>query len=124
MSDLQAVIFDFDGVLADTVPLHYRSFRELFAAEGVEFTFEDYQSFTSTPYWHSGLDFRTDAGTPVLSATAGTVVKVLRYLIKLLNQNPLVQLALIVRVPAGAINEIQVMSHLDETHASFNQPPR
>ncbi len=39
----QAAIFDFDGVLADTIPVHYRSFRKLFEAEGREFTFEDYQ---------------------------------------------------------------------------------
>jgi beta-phosphoglucomutase family hydrolase len=44
---LRAVIFDFDGVLADTVPLHFRSFHELFAAEGVDFTFDDYQEFAN-----------------------------------------------------------------------------
>lgn len=42
---IHAVIFDFDGVLADTVPLHFRSFHELFAAEGVDFTFDHYQEF-------------------------------------------------------------------------------
>lgn len=40
---LEAVIFDFDGVLADTVPLHRESYRDLFAEEGVEFTDEDYR---------------------------------------------------------------------------------
>jgi beta-phosphoglucomutase len=39
----QAAIFDFDGVLADTIPLHFESFRRLFEAEGARFTFEDYQ---------------------------------------------------------------------------------
>ena len=38
----RAAIFDFDGVLADTVDLHYTSFRRLFADEGVDFSFADY----------------------------------------------------------------------------------
>lgn len=37
-----AAIFDFDGVLMNTIPLHYRSYRDLFATEGVAFSFEDY----------------------------------------------------------------------------------
>jgi len=39
----QAAIFDFDGVIADSIPLHYEAFRRVFAAEGVAFTFEDYR---------------------------------------------------------------------------------
>jgi beta-phosphoglucomutase len=40
----RAAIFDLDGVIADTVPLHFRSFRDLFAAEGVDFSFDDYKA--------------------------------------------------------------------------------
>ena len=39
----RAVIFDFDGVLVNTISLHYSSYRRLFASEGVTFTFGDYQ---------------------------------------------------------------------------------
>ncbi len=39
----QAAIFDFDGVIANSIPLHLESFRRLFADEGVDFTFNDYQ---------------------------------------------------------------------------------
>lgn len=39
---LEAVVFDFDGVLADTEPLHFRSFRETLAAEGIELSERDY----------------------------------------------------------------------------------
>lgn len=44
LSSIRAVIFDFDGVIADTIPLHFQSFRELFATEGVDFSFEDYKT--------------------------------------------------------------------------------
>jgi beta-phosphoglucomutase len=40
---IKAAIFDFDGVLVNTIPLHFRSFRELFREQGVEFTFDDYR---------------------------------------------------------------------------------
>src|SRR2546425_2709658 len=39
---LTAIVFDFDGVIADTEPLHYRAFRDVLADEGVELTTRDY----------------------------------------------------------------------------------
>lgn len=39
----KAAIFDFDGVIANSIPLHFESFRRLFSEEGVEFTFDDYR---------------------------------------------------------------------------------
>lgn len=39
---IQAVIFDVDGVLLDTVPYHFRAWKQLFSEEGVSFTFQDY----------------------------------------------------------------------------------
>ena len=41
--NLRAVIFDFDGVIADTVPLHYQSYKRLFEEQGKEYTWEEYQ---------------------------------------------------------------------------------
>jgi beta-phosphoglucomutase family hydrolase len=38
----RAVIFDLDGVLVWTIPVHFSAFRETFAAEGKDFTFDDY----------------------------------------------------------------------------------
>jgi len=38
----QAVIFDFDGVLFDTEPLHYRAFAELLSGRGMEVDRGDY----------------------------------------------------------------------------------
>jgi len=38
----QAVIFDFDGILADTEPIHYRAFRKVLEPLGLEFPWEEY----------------------------------------------------------------------------------
>jgi HAD superfamily hydrolase (TIGR01509 family) len=42
MTALEAIIFDFDGVIADSEPLHYEAFRRTLAGEGVELSREDY----------------------------------------------------------------------------------
>jgi beta-phosphoglucomutase len=39
---IQAVVFDFDGVLADSEPIHFRVYRELLAPSGVTLTKEAY----------------------------------------------------------------------------------
>jgi len=39
---LQAVVFDFDGVIADSEPLHFRAFRDILAEVGVELTEAEY----------------------------------------------------------------------------------
>jgi beta-phosphoglucomutase-like phosphatase (HAD superfamily) len=39
---LQAIVFDFDGVIANTEPLHFRAFRDVFAARGIALTEADY----------------------------------------------------------------------------------
>jgi beta-phosphoglucomutase-like phosphatase (HAD superfamily) len=41
---LRAIIFDFDGVLADTEPLHLRAYQDVLAAEGITLTGHDYYS--------------------------------------------------------------------------------
>lgn len=39
---LNAVIFDFDGVIVDTEPLHYRAFQELLEPLGLGYTWDEY----------------------------------------------------------------------------------
>jgi beta-phosphoglucomutase len=39
---LRAIIFDFDGVLANTEPLHLRAYQEILAREGMTLTEHDY----------------------------------------------------------------------------------
>jgi HAD superfamily hydrolase (TIGR01509 family) len=41
---LRAVVFDFDGVIANSEPLHFRAFRETLAVAGVTLTEPDYYS--------------------------------------------------------------------------------
>lgn len=41
---LRAVVFDFDGVIVDTEPLHFRSLRDALAPDGVVITEEEYWS--------------------------------------------------------------------------------
>jgi beta-phosphoglucomutase len=39
---LSAVIFDFDGIIVDTEPLHYRAFQEILAPIGLGYSWQDY----------------------------------------------------------------------------------
>ena len=39
---IRAVIFDFDGVIANSEPLHFTAFHDVLAAEGVAFSEEEY----------------------------------------------------------------------------------
>jgi beta-phosphoglucomutase len=40
---INAVIFDLDGVVVDTVPIHFKAWKRMFNEYGKEFTFEDYK---------------------------------------------------------------------------------
>lgn len=40
---LDAVIFDFDGIIVDTEPLHYRAFQEILEPMGLGYSWEQYQ---------------------------------------------------------------------------------
>jgi beta-phosphoglucomutase len=42
MKGLQAIVFDFDGVIADSERLHLRSYQEILAPEGITMSNEDY----------------------------------------------------------------------------------
>jgi HAD superfamily hydrolase (TIGR01509 family) len=39
---LSAVIFDFDGIIVDTEPLHYRAFQEVLAPLGLGYSWQEY----------------------------------------------------------------------------------
>lgn len=40
-SEIEAIIFDLDGTLVDTEPLHYIAWKEAFASQNIDFSFED-----------------------------------------------------------------------------------
>ena len=40
---MKAAIFDLDGVIVNTVPLHFRAWQRMFDEYGKEFSFEDYK---------------------------------------------------------------------------------
>ncbi|MFH1831148.1 MAG: beta-phosphoglucomutase family hydrolase [Pseudomonadota bacterium] len=40
---LEAAIFDLDGVVVDTVPIHFKAWKRMFNEYGHEFSFEDYK---------------------------------------------------------------------------------
>jgi len=44
MSGMTAGIFDLDGVIVNTVPLHFKSWQKMFKEYGKDFTFEDYKN--------------------------------------------------------------------------------
>ena len=39
---LAAVIFDFDGIIVDTEPLHYKAFQEILVPLGLGYPWEEY----------------------------------------------------------------------------------
>ncbi len=41
---LKAALFDMDGVLTDTVPLHYKAWHRMFTGQGYEFDFDIYKA--------------------------------------------------------------------------------
>ncbi len=41
--DFKAAIFDLDGVIVNTVPLHFKAWQKMFKEYGRDFTFEDYK---------------------------------------------------------------------------------
>ncbi|MDP8229765.1 MAG: beta-phosphoglucomutase family hydrolase [Candidatus Gorgyraea atricola] len=40
---MKAAIFDLDGVIVNTVPLHFRAWKKMFAEYGKDFSFKDYK---------------------------------------------------------------------------------
>lgn len=47
--DIRALIFDMDGVIADTLDLHYRAWQRLSRDEGIPFTAEQYRFMQGLP---------------------------------------------------------------------------
>ena len=46
---LKAVIFDMDGVIIDSEPMHNKAYHDMFDEVGIEVSTEFYESFTGNP---------------------------------------------------------------------------
>ena len=44
VSEFKGAIFDMDGVIVDTVPIHFRAWERMFSEYGVDFSFEEYKT--------------------------------------------------------------------------------
>lgn len=68
MRQIKAVLFDMDGVLINTEPLHYRMWKETFRGRGLEIDYDIYKGCIGTTdaflmeliYHNYGRDFRDD----------------------------------------------------------------
>ena len=74
-SALQAVIFDFDGVIADSEPLHFRAFQQALAEDGLELASKEYYA-RYLGYDDVGMfqAFGEDHGVPMDAARVSTLV--------------------------------------------------
>lgn len=43
MPELKGLIFDMDGVVVNTIPLHFKAWKRMFSDYGVAFSFDDYK---------------------------------------------------------------------------------
>ncbi len=70
---MKAIIFDMDGVLTDTEPLHFEVWKQVFAERGLEIDYEHYKGcIGSTRHFlcelllkYYGKDFRNDSELPI-----------------------------------------------------------
>lgn len=68
---LKGVIFDLDGVIVDTVGLHFSAWKKMFTDYGKEFTFEDYkEKVDGIPRMSGARAILTDISDEELDAAA------------------------------------------------------
>ena len=72
---LQAIIFDFDGVIADSEPLHFRAFQQALAEDGLELAPKEYYA-RYLGYDDVGMfqAFGEDRGLPMDAARVSALV--------------------------------------------------
>ncbi len=58
--EIKGAIFDMDGVIVDTVPIHFKAWKKMFTEYGKKFTFQDYKEKVD------GIP-RTDGGRAILT---------------------------------------------------------
>ena len=64
--NLQAVIFDCDGILVDTEPLHYQAYQEVFTPLGLGFDYDHYlESYIGFDDREAIVEVYREAGRPL-----------------------------------------------------------
>ncbi|MFO0935946.1 MAG: HAD-IA family hydrolase [Gemmataceae bacterium] len=69
------LIFDCDGTLADTMPVHYRAWTEVLGKHGITFTEERFYSLGGMPTEKIIPILSAESGIPVIDVPAMTVEK-------------------------------------------------
>ena len=69
-----AVLFDLDGTLVDTMPLHYQAYAEVFAQRGLQLSEPDFMAMIGEPARKAIPRFLAAAG--VMTATADDVMAI------------------------------------------------
>ena len=68
---MKAAIFDLDGVIVNTVPLHFKAWQGMFSEYGKEFSFDDYkQKVDGIPRMDGARAILTDLGEAGLEKAA------------------------------------------------------
>ena len=67
MNGYDAILFDFDGVLADTEPIHFSAWREVLAPHGINLTWDVYVEKCVGVADKEMLDFLRTLAKPVVS---------------------------------------------------------
>jgi beta-phosphoglucomutase len=71
-NEFKAAIFDLDGVIVDTVPLHFKAWKKMFEEYGKKFTFQDYkEKVDGIPRIDGGRAILTELTDEELNAATG-----------------------------------------------------
>lgn len=71
-TEFKAAIFDLDGVVVDTVPLHFKAWKQMFEEYGKKFTFQDYKDkVDGIPRIDGGRAILTDLSDAELDEATG-----------------------------------------------------
>jgi HAD superfamily hydrolase (TIGR01509 family) len=102
----EALLFDLDGTLVDTLPVHHRAYAEVFAAQGLQLSFEQYRANAAAPARISIPRFLLAAGADPAAFDVGVIhaAKKAR-LAELMERTSVLQLpaAAILRLHAGRL---------------------
>ena len=99
-SHIRGLIFDFDGTLADTMPLHWRAWQEIAARHGFNFTEQRFYALGGVPSREILKQLKREQGLNLDPNTVG-IEKEEAYLRLLDEVNPIPEIVAIVRAQIG-----------------------